>query len=339
MSTWGLLFQCMSFVSATPDMLARFRLRLGDASLSSWQRESHILWATEFIDNFSGRTLESINNHDVERFLSRMESEHQLDRGKREDIIASLRFLYQEMDGSEPPWLKIVAAPERQRREEQFAGLSRSTLRTILPLIEYQYQLPVALIYGAGLKASECCNLRVADIQLGQQRITVHNTAGAITHQTILPGILHKALRDHLDQRRQLHLRDNTQNFAGAPIPSGLSQDGAPYARSWRCQFIFAEGQLSRVSDGSMVRRQIDPRRIERAVRMAADRVELGESVTAKSLRLSFARHLIQEHIPPAVLQYVLGQNRELPADLQPAFEQLHSPLDQLWPAGSGPWR
>lgn len=328
----------MSFISATPDLLHRFRDKLGTADISAWRRNNHVLWASEFIEAFAGRTLSSISKTEVERFIIRQESEHQLSRASREDMIASIRFLYQEMDGAEPKWINQLFRAKGSP-SEQHVGLSRATLRTVLPLIEYQYQLPVVLIYSSGLKASESARLRVEDLLIDQGRLQLRNTEGQVTHHSILPKCLGNALKSHVEQRRQLHLKDTSQQFDGAPIPLSMSQDGVPYARSWRCQFLFAEGQLTRIANGRLIRRNFDPRRLERAIRMAADRVELGETVTAKSIRLSFARHMIHAHVPPETLQYLLGQITDAPGELTDLFKHLHSPMDELWPEGSGPWR
>lgn len=328
----------MSFTSATPELLVRFRQKLGDADLSVWQRNTHVLWASEFIDSFAGRTLCSISYEEVQRFLNRIELRHQLNGEKRKEVLATLSFLYHEIDGVEPPW-GAQQITKRQRQVKHYIGLSRNTIKTVLPLVEYQCQLPVALIYAAGLKPSECAALRIDDLLLDQNKIQVRNKEGEVTHLTVLPKVMRSALVKHLEQRRQTHMKDNTVNFAGAPVPMALAKGTEPYARRWRCQFLFADGQLSHLGDGRMIRRDIGVRRIERSIRMAADRVELGETVTAQSLRLSFAKHLMQQAADPIVLQYVLGQLPKLPDEYHQAFEQLSSPIDELWPDGRTPWR
>ena len=329
----------MSFTSATPDLLVRFRHKLCASSAAASQQRQHIFWVSEFIEHFAGRTLSSITYDEIQRFTTRVEAKHSLDQNGRDEVLSSVRMLYQEIDGIEPPWARACATATKRQEHHPFAALSRTTLRTVLPLVEYHSQLPVALVYGSGLKTSECARIRVGDIDLAQSVIQVRGTDGRITHRSVLPRALRAALTQHLEQRRQTHLKDTTQNFAGAPVPPALAQQDEPYARSWRCQFLFADGQLTPLGDGRMIRREINPRRFEKAIRMAADRVELGENVTAKSLRLSFARHLIQAAVDPVILQYVLGQLPELPAAYQPVFQNLRSPLDQLWPDGRSPWR
>lgn len=341
MNSRAFLGLSISFTSATPDLLPRFRHKLDAASqLSSWQRSQYTLWVSEFVEYFAGRTLSSVKSDEMARFLARLESRYHVGDSGQKEVLGALRFLYQEIDGVEPPWSRQVQQEaKRTSRGQHFAGLSRATLRTVLPLVEYQCQLPVALIYGAGLKPSECSQIRVGDVDLEKARLTVRNSQGLPSHETVLPRVLLQALSSHLDQRRQTHMKDSGQSFAGAPVPSAMAKDGEPYARSWRCQFFFADGQLSPLGDGRYIRREVNPRRFERAIRMAADRVELGETVTDKSLRLSFARHLIQQAVDPIVLQYVLGQAKTLPASHQEPFERLQSPMDELWAEGHNPWR
>ena len=94
----------MSFTSATPELLVRFRHKLGDADMEVWHRNAHLLWASEFIEAFAGRTLCSISYEEIQRFLNRIEAHHNLNGEKRKEIISSLSVLYREIDGIEPPW-------------------------------------------------------------------------------------------------------------------------------------------------------------------------------------------------------------------------------------------
>lgn len=317
----------------------RFRHKIGDTMLNTWERNNHIFWVSAFIESFAGRTLSSIRYEEVERFLNRAEAQHQLKRDDRDEVIASIRMLYREIDGNEPPWREHKPAEAKRTQQAAAAGLSRSTIRTLLPLVEYQCQLPVALVYGSGVKLSEAARVRVGDLNLDDARLLVRNEQGQVAHETVLPRVMLEPLRSHMENRRQIHMKDATQNFAGAPVAPAMAKFGEPYARSWRCQFLFADGQLSHLGDGRVIRRDINARRLERAIRMAADRVELGETVTPTNLRLSFARHLIQQSVNPIVLQYVLGQLPDLPDTCIECFNDLRSPMDNLWPQGRTPWR
>lgn len=329
----------MSFTSATPDLLIRFRHKMGDTMLNTWERNNHIFWVSAFIESFAGRTLSSIRYEEVERFLHRAESQHQLRRADRDEVLNSIRMLYREIDNSEPPWREYKAPESKKAQQLSASGLSRSTIRTLLPLVEYQCQLPIALVYGSGLKLSEAARVRVGDMNLETALLSVRNEQGQVAHETVLPRVMLEPLRAHMENRRQIHMKDATHNFAGAPVAPAMAKFGEPYARSWRCQFLFADGQLSHLGDGRMIRRDINARRLDRALRMATDRVELGETVTHTNLRLSFARHLIQHSVNPIVLQYVLGQRPELPDHCQACFDDLRSPMDTLWPQGRTPWR
>ena len=326
------------YATATPAALAHFRQRLDNMAVSTWQHQSALCWAGEFIEYFAGQALYTLNANDIKCFLSHVEAIHSLSVEGRSEVVDSLRLFYQTMDGHDPEWisqLRPIARGGAPRRQEQ---LSREAVRYALPLVEYQYQVPVALIYGSGLKPSECARIRTGDISLEERCILIRDDAGHVTHQTVIPTLLVPVLSEILEQRRRLHMKDATQNFAGAPVPPAMA-DGKGYSRSWRHQFLFADYQLSTLEDGRFVRRSICMHGIHKAIRMAADRADLKDKLTAQNLRLSFAHHQIQRGVQPAVLQYALGQLATLPSHGTEELAQMTSPLDTLWPWGRGLWR
>lgn len=60
--------------------------------------------------------------------------------------------------------------------------------------------LVASLLYGAGLRLLECLELRVKDIDVARQEITVRQGKGRKDRLTMLPSTSIPALRRHLER-------------------------------------------------------------------------------------------------------------------------------------------
>src|SRR5438093_1322138 len=68
--------------------------------------------------------------------------------------------------------------------------------------------LMARLLYGSGLRLSECLRLRVKDIEFDMQQIIVRNGKGETDRVTILPNNLIDPLRRHLAKVQMVHDED-----------------------------------------------------------------------------------------------------------------------------------
>ncbi len=78
------------------------------------------------------------------------------------------------------------------------------------------------LLYGAGLRLSECVRLRVKDIDLGQRAILVRNAKGSRDRTTMLPEILAHPLRRELSRTKRIHEQDLKKGHGAVYLPHAL---------------------------------------------------------------------------------------------------------------------
>ena len=81
-----------------------------------------------------------------------------------------------------------------------------------------ELRLMAQLCYGSGLRLSECVRLRVKDVDLPSQRITVRDTKSNRDRHTILPGKLIAPLGQHITRVTPLHQSD-IANGIGVHLP------------------------------------------------------------------------------------------------------------------------
>ena len=66
--------------------------------------------------------------------------------------------------------------------------MTREEIKAVLSQLEKDKWLIAGLMYGAGLRLSECLRLRVQDIDFERKEITVRDGKGAKDRLTMLPA-------------------------------------------------------------------------------------------------------------------------------------------------------
>jgi len=181
--------------------------------------------------------------------------------------IISLRFFFGVTCGREE--MKRYMQFHRQPRKlpvvlsvEEVAKLLAS-----VPGPGLKYRAALGISYGAGLRASEVCNLRVRDIDSQRMLIHVDQGKGSKDRQAMLSPSLLEVLRQYWRESR----------------PEGWLFPGKP--------------KISPLS----------PRQLNRAFMAAKDMAGITKPATLHTLRHSFATHLLEANTDVRVIQVLLG--------------------------------
>jgi len=86
------------------------------------------------------------------------------------------------------------------------------------------YQLVVQILYGSGLRQTECLQLRVKDVDFGHHQLVVRDTKGNESRVTMLPDSVVAVLKVHLLQVKHLHQQDLAQGFSSVYLPFALER-------------------------------------------------------------------------------------------------------------------
>ena len=84
--------------------------------------------------------------------------------------------------------------------------------------------LMAALIYGGGLRVSECCELRIKDIDFDQGLVVVRGGKGAKDRSTLLAEAGRGELRAQLGRAEALHQADRQSGLPGVWLPNGVER-------------------------------------------------------------------------------------------------------------------
>ena len=181
--------------------------------------------------------------------------------------IISLRFFFGVTCGREE--MKRYMQFHRQPRKLPVV-LSMEEVATLLtsaPGPGLKYRAALGISYGAGLRASEVCNLKIGDIDSQRMLIHVDQGKGGKDRQAMLSPSLLEVLRRYWRESR----------------PEGWLFPGKP--------------KISPLS----------PRQLNRAFMSAKDMAGIKKPATLHTLRHSFATHLLEANTDVRVIQVLLG--------------------------------
>ncbi len=164
------------------------------------------------------------------------------------------------------------------------------------------------LLYGAGLRVSECVNLRVKDIDLEANQILVRDGKGFKDRVTMLPETLKGELATHIN-RLKLFLQEEARVGQGhTTLPYALGCRDPYLSKSWQWQYVFPAKKRVWDCESKLWRRHhIFEDTLQRAVRAAGLKAGIEKSVSCHVLRHSFATHLLEQGCDIRTVQELMG--------------------------------
>jgi integrase len=133
--------------------------------------------------------------------------------------------------------------------------LSRAEIAAILPHLSPPYDLVVKLLYGCGLRRSECLNLRVHCFNFDAGVLTMHDGKGPKDRTVPLPATILPELRAQLASLKDLHQRDLERDYAGMFLMNALENKYKPAAKEFIWQWFFPAKQLTSMQKTGEYRR------------------------------------------------------------------------------------
>jgi hypothetical protein len=154
----------------------------------------------------------------------------------------------------------------------------------------------------------------------------------------MLPESIIPALREHLQRVRLLHEEDLAQGFGSVYLPGALDRKYPSAAKEWGWQYVFPARNLSTDPRSGVVRRHhVDEATINKAIKLAVNRVKLVKRVSSHTFRQNAECRKMPSEANRSVIMlrdpHVLGlSTRHFSEALQERQELVPGPI-AAWPA------
>jgi integrase len=211
--------------------------------------------------------------------------------------LHALVFVFNEVLGRPLP------RPVRAKMPLRIPGvLSREEVGLLLERMAGPTQLMATLLYGSGLRLLECCSLRVKDVDWRGNRITVGGRA------TPLPSSVESPLRRHLARVERMHQDDLAHGFGRVAVPTEAADRFFDASRQWGFQWVFpARGRHFDAASREWRRRHLNATVLQRAVREARLKAGIVKPASCRTLRQSFAAHMLEAGYDIRTVQELMG--------------------------------
>jgi len=271
--------------------------------------DTYLYWIKYYI-NYNHKTHPAmLGATQVEAFLTFLIIERNVAISTQSTALNALVFLYREI--IKQPLDMNMNFTKSKRGPKLPTVLTTQEVRKLLTLMPLAQQLLAKLMYGSGLRLMEAIRLRVKDIDLHYYTLSIFNAKGGKHRRVTLARELSTDLKEQISRAKKYFDADqlNTE-YAGVYLPNALSRKhpSAAYQLMWH--YLFPSGSLSidpRI--GKMRRHHIDATTFQKAIKKTAIKAEIEKTVTAHTLRHSFATHLLQRGTDIRTVQEQLGHS------------------------------
>ncbi|MCB0353533.1 MAG: integron integrase [Bdellovibrionales bacterium] len=317
------------FLPAVQEVLRRRQYSLAT-------ERSYLHWITRFIRFHRMRHPVQMTEKEIVEFLSYLANSRRVTASTQNQALNALVFLYREV-------LRVdigdVSTFERSKVPRNVpVVLSREEVARILDELEGQPLLMCSLLYGCGLRLSECLQLRIKDLDFDRGQIVIQKSKGYRDRIVPLPRSILKVLLDTVSKRVELHERDLSEKEGRVNMPEALARKYPKAAFSIGWQFVFASYKRSTdPRSGLLCRHHVHSSYLIKHVQRAVEKAQIVKKVTCHTFRHSFATHLLEANKDIRTIQELLG-HRNLKTTMiythvmgKPGVHS-QSPLDSLSP-------
>lgn len=194
---------------------------------------------------------------------------------------SAIVFLYRRVLADPAAWLDDIKPPRVP--EPPIEVLDQDERSRLVAMCSGQPGLAVRIMAACGLRVSEVCALRLADVNLKKRLLRVRGKGGLVRLVPI-PESLTQPLFNHLEARRRQNISE-----------TGL------YGR---CPWLFAATTMHDVN-GIRTRQPLPVRVVQRQIEQAS--AVLGIEASAKTLRHGYATGLLNAGVDVRAVQLVMG--------------------------------
>ena len=269
---------------------------------------SYLHWVRTFSRYLEKKMPDAVSELDVKNFLTYLAVQKGLAASTQKQAFIALLYLFRNVLYKEISNLNGVVRSSQYKKLPLV--LAKDEILLILEQMNGIYKTMTEIIYGGGLRLSECLSLRVRDIDFQRQCLTIRSAKGNKDRQTLLPNTLIPELKKHLLIIRKYHDSDRKNNISGVQLPHALSRKYPNAGKEWGWFWVFPSKKLSCDPRENIIRRyHLYPSTLQKAFHSSVLSAKITKNASIHTLRHSFATHLIESGYDIRTVQELLGHS------------------------------
>ena len=269
-----------------------------DGGLARRSRKTYWLWLKAFARS-CGKPAREWRAADVSAWMWQLDRERYSIPSRRQALCAVV-WAFKRVIKLDLGTLDLPTLPREQQRIRIIP--SRPELARIFTGLKNPARLMAGLMYGAGLRVSEVCELRVKDIDFEALTIRVHGGKGDKDRLVQLPVRLVSMLQRWLQWRAALHANDVAEGAGCVDLPGRLAIKYPSAARDLGWQFVFPSAVLR-----DRHRWHRTPKALQADIKAAVRAAGITKTVTPHTLRAAFATHALRCGNDLTTVQELMG--------------------------------
>lgn len=270
--------------------------------------KTYAVWIGQFQGFLENKDPVKIDSSDAQRFLTDLAVRKRVVASTQNQAFNALLFFYRHILKADYELGNTVVRARRSRYIP--VVLSREEVDAIVQRLKNPYKLVVQLLYGCGLRLSECLNLRVQCFNFDQSVLTIHGGKGKKDRTVPLPKVLLFALQEQLERVKQLYEQDLKDGYDGVFMPGALDRKWKAASKEYIWQWFFPAQTLTFIpQDNERRRYHMHETQLQTALRRAVHAARIPKRATAHTMRHSFASHLLRVNYDIRTIQQLLGHS------------------------------
>ncbi len=171
--------------------------------------KSYLFYNNKFL-MFINKQPEAVTEDDIKAYLANLLSDKKKNNATVALVRAALKFYY---DGVLKKGIVTLKTPKIQKKLPTV--LSREEVKRLFETTQNsKSKLILMILYSSGLRVSECCSLKVNDLEFEQKIGWVRNGKGGKDRLFILPEGILEGLRNYISSKNTEHLFTNKAGTA-----------------------------------------------------------------------------------------------------------------------------
>jgi integron integrase len=268
--------------------------------------KTYVAWIYRYIVFHNKRHPGEMGGKEIAEFLTHLAVDRKVSASTQNQALNALVFLYKKVIKIPTDNFEFMHARIGKRLP---VVLSRDETQRVISILKGEFHLMASLLYGGGLRLSECLNLRVKDLDFSLNEIIVRGGKGDNDRRTILPGSLIPQLNIQIEKAR-LRLEENIllPGFKGVSMPEALERKYPNALKEAGWQYLFpARKPAIDPRTGHLKQHHRHESDLQKAVKSAIRKSQITKNASCHTFRHSFATHLLEAGYDIRTVQELLG--------------------------------